>query len=51
MKVTMKCFATLSEDGKCNFDDGTDYQLNDGQTVEDLIEAAGLEFAFSIWIS
>jgi hypothetical protein len=29
MKVTMKCFATLSEDGKCNFDDGTDYQLND----------------------
>ena len=43
MKVTMKCFATLSEDGKCNFDDVTDYQLNDGQTVEDLIEAAGLQ--------
>jgi molybdopterin converting factor small subunit len=43
MKVTMKCFATLSEDGKCNFNDGTDYQLGDGQTVEDLIEAAGLQ--------
>jgi sulfur carrier protein ThiS len=43
MKVTMKCFATLSEDGKCNFHDGTDYQLDDGQTVEDLIEAAGLQ--------
>jgi len=43
MKVTMKCFATLSKEGKCNFDDGTDYQLDDGQTVEDLIQAAGLQ--------
>ena len=43
MKVNMKCFATLVNVGSCNFDDGTVYTLNEGQTVEDLIGAAGLE--------
>lgn len=43
MKVNMKCFATLADAGTCKFDDGSDYQLTDGQTVEDLIEAAGLQ--------
>jgi molybdopterin converting factor small subunit len=43
MKVNMKCFAKLVDFGSCNFDDGTVYELKDGQTVEDLIEAAGLQ--------
>lgn len=42
MKINMKCFATLVDVGSCNFDDGTVYTLKEGQTVEDLIEAAGL---------
>ena len=42
MKVNMKCFATLVDVGSCNFDDGTDYTLKEGQTVEDLIKASGL---------
>lgn len=42
MKVNMKCFATLVDVGSCNFDDGTVYNLKEGQTVGDLIEASGL---------
>ena len=42
MKVNLKCFATLVDVGSCNFDDGTVYDLKEGKTVEDLIEAAGL---------
>ena len=42
MKVTMKCFATLADHGSCRFDDGTVYILKEGQTVENLMEAAGL---------
>ena len=45
MKVNMKCFATLVDVGSCNFDDGTVYELMEGQTVEDLIAAAGLQEA------
>ncbi|MGD8836566.1 MAG: hypothetical protein PVJ19_16615 [Desulfobacteraceae bacterium] len=43
MKVNMKCFAKLVNVGSCNFHDSTLYELKDGQTVEDLIEAAGLK--------
>ena len=43
MKVELKCFATLVDESTCNFNEGTNYQLNDGQTVEDLIQAAGLQ--------
>jgi molybdopterin converting factor small subunit len=38
----MKCFATLVDSGACNFDDGTLVILKEGQTVEDLMENAGL---------
>jgi sulfur carrier protein ThiS len=43
MNVNMKCFATLVDVGSCNFNDGTVYNLEEGQTVADLIEAAGLK--------
>jgi molybdopterin converting factor small subunit len=43
MKVNLKCFATLVDAESCNFDDSTVYELEDGQTVEDLIEVAGIE--------
>jgi molybdopterin converting factor small subunit len=43
MKVNLKCFATLVDAESCNFDDSTVYALEDGQTVEDLIKAAGIE--------
>ncbi len=43
MKVNMRCFATLVDAGSCNFDDATIYDLKEGQTVEDLIKAAGLQ--------
>ena len=43
MKVNLKCFATLVDAESCNFDDSTVYELKDGQTVENLIEVAGIE--------
>jgi molybdopterin converting factor small subunit len=43
MKVNLKCFATLVDAESCNFHDSTVYELEDGQTVEDLIVVAGIE--------
>ena len=43
MKVNMKCFATLVDTGACNFDDGTPFDLKEGQTIEGLIDVAGLK--------
>jgi len=42
MKVKLKCFASLSDSDGCDFRGGTEYDLNDGQTVDDLIQRAGL---------
>lgn len=42
MKVNLKCFSSLSKGGSCDFRISTTYDLKDGQTVEDLIQHAGL---------
>ena len=43
MKVKVKCFSTLVNDEKCNYQDSTMYELDDGQTVEDLVQRAGVD--------
>ena len=42
MKVALKCFATLANPDTCDFKDGTAYELEDGQTVEHLVQRAGI---------
>lgn len=42
MKVDLKCFATLVSQDSCNYKDSTSYDLNDGQTVEDLMKHVGV---------
>ena len=42
MKVALKCFSTLVDPASCNFDESTVYDLKDGQTVEDLVQHAGI---------
>ena len=43
MKIKLKCFATLVDPGTCDFTDATEYDLANGQTVEDLALSAGIE--------
>lgn len=43
MKVTLKCFSTLVDSGTCDFKKGTTYELNDGQTLQDLVDRAGVD--------
>lgn len=42
MKVHLKCFATLVDPDTCNFDESTDYELEEGQTVNELLKLAGI---------
>ena len=42
MKVELKCFSTLVTPDACDFNAGTPYELNDGQTVGDLVKRAGI---------
>ena len=42
MNVNLKCFSSLSNPDSCNFNGSTTYVLNEGQTVEDLIQRAGI---------
>jgi molybdopterin converting factor small subunit len=42
MKVYLKCFANLVNPNTCNFDESTDYELENGQTVGDLVKLAGI---------
>ena len=42
MKVNLKCFSTLVNPDTSNYKDSTPYELNDGQTIQDLIESAGI---------
>ena len=42
MKVHLKCFATLVDPSTCSFDKSTGYELEDGQTVNDLVKLAGI---------
>jgi molybdopterin converting factor small subunit len=43
MKVDIKCFATLANPDTCDYNDSTAYELEDGQTVENLIHHVGIK--------
>jgi sulfur carrier protein ThiS len=42
MKVNLKCFSTLVNIETCDYKGSTEYDLEEGQTVEDLIELVGI---------
>jgi sulfur carrier protein ThiS len=42
MKVNLKCFAKLVNPDTCDFRQSTSYELEDGQTVEHLLDMAGI---------
>ena len=42
MRVNIKCFASLVNLDTCDYKDSTEYELDDGQTVEDLVKLAGI---------
>ncbi len=43
MNVDLKCFSSLVNPDSCDFRESQTYRLTDGQTVEDLVEKAGIE--------
>jgi len=43
MKVSLRCFSSLANPNTCDFMDSTTYSLKDGQTVDDLVQRAGLD--------
>jgi len=42
MKVNLKCFSKLVNPETCDYKESTPYELDDGQSVEDLVSRAGL---------
>jgi molybdopterin converting factor small subunit len=42
MKVNLKCFSKLAGGESCDYEGSTPYNLADGQTVEDLVQRAGI---------
>ena len=40
MKVNLKCFSSLAEEAKCDFRESAEYEIENGQTVEDLARQA-----------
>ena len=42
MKVNLKCFSSLSNENSCNFKEETTYRINEGETVEGLVNRAGV---------
>jgi molybdopterin converting factor small subunit len=42
MKINLKCFSTLVNVDRCDYDASTTYQLDEGQTVGDLIARVGI---------
>jgi molybdopterin converting factor small subunit len=42
MKINLKCFSTLVNLDACGDNDSTPYQLDEGQTVGDLIARVGI---------
>jgi len=42
MKVSLKCFSQLADSETCDYKDSTVFDLNDVQTMEDLIGRAGI---------
>jgi sulfur carrier protein ThiS len=43
MKVNVKCFATLSKEGKCDYHGSTPYEIADNGTVKDLVKKLELD--------
>jgi sulfur carrier protein ThiS len=43
MKIYLKCFSSLVNPGSCDYNDGTEYELIAGQTIEDLVKKAGID--------
>ena len=43
MKVNLKCFSTLVNPDTCDFKESTTYELDDGQTLQDLVQRAGID--------
>lgn len=42
MKVNLKCFANLVNPDTCDYKESTEYELEDGQTLDHLITLAGI---------
>ena len=42
MKVKLKCFSSLSNKDSCNYKDETTYSVNKGETVDNLLNRAGV---------
>ena len=42
MKVALKCFSKLVNPETCDFKKSTTYELDDGQTLRDLVQRAGI---------
>ncbi len=42
MKINLKCFSTLVNIDTCDYKNSTEYDLAEGQTVEDLVQFAGI---------
>lgn len=40
MKVNLKCFSTLVNIDTCDYRDSTEYDLDDGHTIEGLVQLA-----------
>ena len=43
MIVHLKCFSSLASPDKCDFSESMVYELEKGQTVENLIELSGID--------
>ena len=43
MKVDLKCFANLTNNSTCNYKEITTYEMDEGQTVENLIQRAEID--------
>ena len=43
MKVKLKCFSSLANSDSCDYKDSSQYDLADGQTIEDLVQRAGID--------
>ncbi len=43
MKVNLRCFSKLARQNTCDFKENTSYHLDDGHTVEDLVQRAGID--------
>ena len=42
MKVNLKCFSALATPDTCDYKSSTSYDLDEGQTLEDLVGRAGV---------